>query len=709
MAFKGAVGVSIIIISLFASAILGVLINVNQEDVLKDVDTYVSDVTGLYASSSKDKTYTLYNPAKNYNGYSISDTSRYAVQATASQSGNNYPLYYEIPPIVNSYSALTTGSTYYPSSNPAIVMNGDYGIYYYSSSLGGWYNHKFETIEGNTGYETGPSYGTYTRLISLSNYIQHVSQPNLPLIMDFSYNVVDATLSGSGSVTTNVHASDSAIAIVKMTETDSGVGFYQTDDGGAYIIRVPSTNSNIPLYRWSGNPYSSSFFENTGRVTFTISYNPDTGLINGEVNGNTIFLAEDPTTYLIVVQRGNTATGYQGTTTLNVTRNVQITNTSIQTSTPIFIDPRYGVTPRPNTSTRWSNGYVNGSMHITAYLGEMDRDGNGIYEIGGLETQKEISWTFTHEDGNTSKLTLYHVANSNTYLNLMYHDIRNGTDQFVLLSQTNLGTNWIAFDIILDFINSNVSVQPISTGEWNSFTQWDSNQEIIDVGQFEVLTTQDGHDVRNTVKSPVTDITILNVYNNDLQTVAMQITDTTVFLKTYGVVMIDPYVDITKWYPNNEHFKMKYTGLTMYGTSIVINNVSYEVIDNTVKIGNDYVNISEFEIEFEKENDVYTLTVSSLKNDTYAVIEDVNNLNIEFKGNWYFVSKYYTVSEEWIKQMIWEPIKGVAYGLSGIILIMLALNVILGVLVWKFVPGMMELPDIVILIGTEIILFMVLT
>ena len=107
---SGMLGVAIVVLGLIASCLFGVVMNVSQEDVLKDTDKYVTDVTGLYSTSAKDKTYTEYIPAKNYNGYTSSNDSTYAVEFTKSSTGNNYSFEYDgIHPITVERNFKTEG------------------------------------------------------------------------------------------------------------------------------------------------------------------------------------------------------------------------------------------------------------------------------------------------------------------------------------------------------------------------------------------------------------------------------------------------------------------------------------------------------------------------------------------------------------------------------------------------------------------------
>ena len=107
----GMLGVAIVVLSLISSCLFGVAINVNKESVQEEVDNYITDVTGLYATSGKEKAYVEYNPASNFNGYSVTtgqylyreDGTRTTETIIAPSSGSTYIDYSNLPLRNNTY------------------------------------------------------------------------------------------------------------------------------------------------------------------------------------------------------------------------------------------------------------------------------------------------------------------------------------------------------------------------------------------------------------------------------------------------------------------------------------------------------------------------------------------------------------------------------------------------------------------------------
>jgi hypothetical protein len=152
---------------------------------------------------------------------------------------------------------------------------------------------------------------------------------------------------------------------------------------------------------------------------------------------------------------------------------------------------------------------------------------------------------------------------------------------------------------------------------------------------------------------------------------------------------------------------MKFSKTSAVGSSVLIGENIYAINNDKINVDETEIDVKDMILEYQRVNDLWNITVSSAKTGNSTTITSPFT-NIGLNGAWYFTCEYYTVSEELVKENVWEPIKGVAYGFSGIILIMLILNVIIGIGVWKFAPGLMEFPDIVILIGAEILLFIIL-
>lgn len=94
MRFKrGYLGVMLVTLCLFGSALLCIIANVEKEDVITTKYDYITDVTGLFDFSDAPQ-YTDYNPNTNYIGYTNTDASAInspsGISFVSSNSVNNY-------------------------------------------------------------------------------------------------------------------------------------------------------------------------------------------------------------------------------------------------------------------------------------------------------------------------------------------------------------------------------------------------------------------------------------------------------------------------------------------------------------------------------------------------------------------------------------------------------------------------------------------
>ena len=678
---SGFLGVAIVVLGLIGSCLFGVVMNVDQTEVEVDVDDYVTDVTGLYATNSKQEAYMDYNPASNLNGYTSNVTSQYAVDFTKSNTGNNYPFTYMVgSPVTLAYDLSTCPLNNIPVTNPTYPTD-KVGIYDY-------------TLQGTPMFSNGEYWS-----VSLSHY-NHNEGIRIINLKEFIENLNGYTETTSKVTFTfknmikppdgDLHDGNYYGYTINMTPgptTWTETRGYEIFHQDTYYMSIYSPYPNTMQY------YADTYGINTEFTMVTAEYTPSDDLIQMyDDTGERIYYG--PISGILLTCNASRTATFQ----VDIYPELHID----------YLDARQGITARPGETVTWSNGYKNGTMHILAYLGALDRDKNETYEIGGLEVNKEIGWRFNYGEGVDSILKLEHTANGTTVIKTMYFDASSSNTSdwgYVTDKTVDLGAGWVAFDISLDFINGTVSVQPIPPSSWDGFTNWNSDQPYTYVGEFRVKQT-----TWTITRGAIVGFSIISP-SALLNTVAMQVSDTEVFLNTYGVVLVDPHVNIVNWYPNNEHFKMKFTKISIIGKSVQINGVSYEVDGDEITIDDHVIDLSEFEIEFEKnQNDTYTMIVRSLITDEYATIPDATDTNVAFEGAWYFNAGYYTVSTGTEKSFFWDIGGGIAdgYGYTGVILFAMGFIALITFIWWKIQPEMFKFMDILILIGAEIILFIIL-
>lgn len=724
---SGMLGVAIVVLGLIASCLFGVVMNVNQETYMEDTDHFVTDITGLYSTSAKDKAYTQYAPAKNYNGYSSDNDTTFPVEFTPSGTGNNYPFSYDD---ASNHSRIIDVTTY------NVTGSGIVGNVYWSSR--GPIN------------VTAPSTGVDYRFTA-QGWKATYSYVNLATIINIEKQYAEQNYANVEKITLNIPFTIYATPAVLSYEYDVYGGLHYSCSF-AYSY---STNSMImialdDLSRFESGALSSPY---TQMYISDLSHNSDyTGVITCEYNisnGLCIFyyggelyessynisdyILAYPTTYIRALEY-ETLNSHSSYGTVVDKEERPSTNQFYvgyeSSKTTGYLDPRYGVSVRDTENVIWSNDYENGAMDLTVYLGTVTRGMSGSgYTIYGIDseydTEKEIIWQFNHESAPSDILRFHHSANGENQLQIKYYDNRDTSNpQYGNYATINLGKDWIAYNIQIDFTKGKIYVQAIPPSTWNSFTDWTSDQPISDVGEFKrvsrVIKTENGEpvyengnpvyeDLWETVYEPATSIKITSPLIGISHSVAMQISNTSVFLNTYGVIMIDPHVDIVDWYPNTLHFKMKFTDIASIGSSISLNGVVYPITNGEITINDTQISLSKFEIEFRKgeEND-YQITITSLANNKSTDIYNATDTNISMEGAWYFTSGYYTVLPEEVHRYIWDVSEGIGYGYTGVILFMMIFMGVITIAWWKIQPGALTFFDIAIIIGVEILLFMLL-
>lgn len=767
MAFKGAVGVTIVIVSLFASAILGVLINVNQEDVLKDVDHYQSDITGLF-SSDKDKSYAEYNTAKNFNGYTSSNTSTFPVDFRESITANNYPFsYYSVETIPKDTTLSTYTST--TVSDKYSVYN-DFGRNAVAPYFTGWqssqtsYNRILldDLIQTEMNYATA-TYGSAPESLVISIPFERLNTTgaqspytvyypnNWATFLPNTYigtNIMQNMVNNSNTLPTQyVYQSllnNSLKNIIceynASTDTcllDFGSGMVVTDVNPSLysVTYVPTGNFTGTIYKGNDdlgtelNPYTSINMDAGDAIDyFYVPFHPPAKYvkIGSSINISNYYVWPDHY-YVDSVDSGHGLTmgddGLYGTVTGNVGDTVHFTITYfdedtqedwgdydcyfiLTNNTPVvtepvsvstntnsihieynyskivkYMDARYGVSARPGETVTWSNAYSNGQMEIVVYMDSTDRN---YYNKWDFIYPSTIPSPTTYADKNSIEMT--HTAGGDTIITLTSYE-----GAVPNIQQTNVGADWVAFNLRIDAVTGKVIAQPIASSDWTNFQNWRASSDI-DLGTF----------------SLTGDINYMQIFGDtDSYPFNFQVASTNVFLNTYGIIKIDSSINILKWYPNNDHYKMKFSKTSAVGSSVLIGSDLYTISNDRITVNDTEIDVKDMVLEYERTDDQWTVTISSAKTGNSAeIITPFTNIGLN--GAWYFTCEYFTVSEELVKENVWEPIKGVAYGYSGIILITLVLNVVIGIGIWKFAPDLMEFPDIVILIGAEILLFIIL-
>lgn len=266
-----------------------------------------------------------------------------------------------------------------------------------------------------------------------------------------------------------------------------------------------------------------------------------------------------------------------------------------------YMDPTKGVSIQNDTITTWSNGYENCDIQILFRMENL----NGVYQ----NTIKVGSDTLTisSHDGN------------------FYVEINND-------GAVNIG-NWRNIVLDIDCLNGEVKVYPVRT--FNNYTN------VVLYGGTDVF-------VGNLTDRDTINSIDFGASNNSF---TFLIYNTKVFMDTYGVVMIDPTLNVNDYFTNlNDFYKISIKNFTLTGGSITINDYTYDVNDGKIEIDNSTQKLANMEIVYKsgKTNVLFKDT------DTNVDLGDTVSYVLSFSGSWYFESYLYAGSEYIDKEYVWH-------------------------------------------------------
>lgn len=261
---------------------------------------------------------------------------------------------------------------------------------------------------------------------------------------------------------------------------------------------------------------------------------------------------------------------------------------SVSTTTPHYMDITKGISIKNTnvTDTIWNNGYENGQIDILFRA----ENPNQIYH---------------------NELTIVNNTVSINYSGGMFNvAINNG-------EPVNIGT-WRNIILHIDLVEGKISVRPVRT--FNSYSNVIMDNTSIEVGDM-------------VGAAPTTTI----VWKPTPNSFRFNIYSTSVFMNTYGVVMINPTLDITNYFPNlNRFYKLTLHNFSVYGDSITVNGETGTVTNNIVTFGEDSFIMRDLSI-------VYA--------DGHAYIEDshvskdlgeITTTDVSMAGIWYFETDLYS-------------------------------------------------------------------
>lgn len=229
---------------------------------------------------------------------------------------------------------------------------------------------------------------------------------------------------------------------------------------------------------------------------------------------------------------------------------------------------------------------------------------NNTYENG------DIKVLFRANDTSGTYSNTLTVANNNISINYTNNRFSVSLNSG---SPVDIGT-WRNIVLDMDLINGKLYAIPVRT--FNSFTNVVMDNTSILIGDLVGAAP-----TNNIVWGVTTNSFLFNVYSTD------------VFMNTYGVVMVNPTLDITHFFTDlNQFYRLKMYNFAIYGDSMTINGETLAVTDGKVTYDDMTLELKDFNVTYA--DGMVTI------GDNHGIIElgEITTTNISMDGNWYFIT-----------------------------------------------------------------------
>lgn len=240
----------------------------------------------------------------------------------------------------------------------------------------------------------------------------------------------------------------------------------------------------------------------------------------------------------------------------------------------------------------------------------------------------------------------YAIKNDNVYDVIWDNEYNNGNIQLLFRAENpnatyhndiTVGDNTIS----IDYADNSFSVtlnggDPVAVGKWRNIVL---NMDLR-TGDLSVIPVRTFNSYTNVVLDTAS-IVIGDMINpaptNIIEwaptpnSLMFNVYSTAVFMNTYGVVMVNPQLDITEYFTDlNGFYRMRLYNFSVLGSSITVNGVTSDVSNNSITIDDQTVQVKDMAITY-ADGHAYI----SDSNVNIDLGEVVNN-NISMAGAWYF-------------------------------------------------------------------------
>lgn len=524
-----------------------------------------------------------------------------SITKTQVDTWNGEPVFnfYSIKPSINNWAFVPYQFTYQPTNNT--------GINYTESTRVNNYLMETEYQGGSTSVITQKL--NLTPGMGLTDYCRAMGRGDISKFWranysTYVYNGTNTDVSFPSFTSTN---QSSYVDNIREFSLSDILGYYNIQLDKKMTIRCYGTNN---FYLDDGQlvgdnnftkfipqlPYGSPGFLRDKQYCV---YDPDTELFtyydqNGVSYGtySTCYVAfcGSNARYGAIMDWNYNIVGWYDFGTSRPTPYIEITYETQNGGTTVYhyadITKGYSIKSDNTDNVTWNNEYNNGVINI-------------------LFRADDVLTTYSNDIIIGSNNISIDYSTKRFYVTL------NGADP------VDIGT-WRNFVLSIDMINGKLSAIPVRT--FNSYTNVVLDETNIIIGDLVNPTPT------NTIQWLPTNTSLMfNVYS------------TSVFMNTYGVVMVDPTLDVTDYFTNLDNFyQLRLSNFSIYGQSMTINGVTGNVTGNTISFNNETIQIKEMEITYADGN----VTIS----DSYATIDlgAISDTTVSMTGAWYFITDLYS-------------------------------------------------------------------
>ena len=387
---------------------------------------------------------------------------------------------------------------------------------------------------------------------AVQNYTISISSSNS------SYGTV-STSSITAPYGTSISASSNVLRVGSTTVTatpasDTSEYSYAFNSWSGLAASVSSNMSITANFTRSTNNYTVSFVSNDpsyGSFQPTSTLNVPYGSQIG-INGSTITINNVNITAVASASDGTYSYSFDS---WDVTDGDPITADTTITATFTRVSLQH--------ITHWSNNMVNGAVTFVFDWPATETETHNMSMAlwsGAVNPDFTTTWTDTGYVLNISAS----FPNTNFAFDLQL----NGTS---VKSDTVTVGKWPTYELIIDATNGQVIMTPTATfSDFMTYTTLDSQRTVV----------FDFSDIKKNTAIQVIDHEDTGAGDH----VRFSVTNTSVFLNTYGVVMNNPTINLYNHFPQYDKLRANFYGFALYGQSMTVNNTTYTVQNGAVSV-----------------------------------------------------------------------------------------------------------------------------